>query len=308
MVQYLRHNQIDKTKWDNCIEHSFNKLPYAFSLYLDIVSPNWDALVYGDYKAVMPLTQRKKFGIQYLYQPVLSQQLGVFSTIENDIFNIDPFIEAIPKSFRLVEIAINSKNIVSDNFKGIQKIERNNYVLPLTEKYETIQRGYSKNHRKNIAKFNEQVVDYEIKLVTFSEFHQNKIGFINKWKNKFSSRSRHDYFNILKNFEAIGKTKTYFIYDNQKSLLAGICYIYVNEMVTIQTFLTETGRKSGVMYFLIDQFVKENATKNLTLDFMGSMIPGVAYWNKGFGSVEINYNFLRLNRLPVIIKWIIGKR
>jgi hypothetical protein len=77
VIQYLTHNQIDKKKWDATIAECGNI--YAFSWYLDIVHPHWEALVEGDYQVVMPITGGKKFGINYLFQPYFVQQLGVFS-------------------------------------------------------------------------------------------------------------------------------------------------------------------------------------------------------------------------------------
>ncbi|OIP03307.1 MAG: hypothetical protein AUJ97_04685 [Bacteroidetes bacterium CG2_30_32_10] len=59
-IRYLKHKEIDKDKWDNCIEKAFNGIIYAYSWYLDIVSENWDALIEDDYKTVFPLTQKKK--------------------------------------------------------------------------------------------------------------------------------------------------------------------------------------------------------------------------------------------------------
>ncbi len=46
------------------------------------MAKQWDALVWNDYEAVMPLTWNRKYGIAYLYQPFLTAQLGVFG---NDI-------------------------------------------------------------------------------------------------------------------------------------------------------------------------------------------------------------------------------
>src|ERR1700692_3437990 len=80
MIHYLKHNAIDKRRWDEAIDRAFNGMIYAKSWYLDIVSPQWDALVSDDYRAVMPLTWRRKFGVYYLYQPFFTQQLGVFTT------------------------------------------------------------------------------------------------------------------------------------------------------------------------------------------------------------------------------------
>ncbi|MEI7803415.1 MAG: hypothetical protein WCI97_12250, partial [Bacteroidota bacterium] len=77
---YLKHAEIDKTKWDHCVKNSINHLPYCYSWYLDVVSPGWEALISGAYKYIFPLTHRRKARINYLYQPYFTQQLGLFSS------------------------------------------------------------------------------------------------------------------------------------------------------------------------------------------------------------------------------------
>lgn len=81
-IRYLKHNEIDKIKWDHTIKNSFNHLPYAYSWYLDCVCPNWHALVTENYEFVFPITLRRKAGVKYLYQPYFTQQLGLFSVEE----------------------------------------------------------------------------------------------------------------------------------------------------------------------------------------------------------------------------------
>ena len=100
-IQYLRHGQIDKTKWDACIESSPNGLVYGYSFYLDQMAGNWEALVMGDYKTVMPLTTRKKYGIQYLAQPFLVAQLGLFGN-EIDAGLMEKFFRAIPPPVQIL--------------------------------------------------------------------------------------------------------------------------------------------------------------------------------------------------------------
>ena len=65
-IRYLEHSEIDKAKWDLNINQALNKLPYAFSWYLDVVSPNWHALVSDDYNFVFALTWRKKLCLSLL--------------------------------------------------------------------------------------------------------------------------------------------------------------------------------------------------------------------------------------------------
>ena len=116
-ILYLTHSEIDKTKWDACIDTAGNGLIYAYSFYLDHMANHWNALVLSkglhsenDYEAVMPLTWNKKYGIRYLYQPFLTAQLGVFGKkiIEDQVSS---FIKSIPASFRFIDISLNNKNI-----------------------------------------------------------------------------------------------------------------------------------------------------------------------------------------------------
>ena len=97
-IRYLAHDEIDTTKWDQCIGHAPNGLIYGYSYYLNQMSKQWDALVLNDYEAVMPLTWNRKYRISYLYQPFLTAQLGVFGQgISSDL--LEAFLLAIPAKF-----------------------------------------------------------------------------------------------------------------------------------------------------------------------------------------------------------------
>ena len=93
---YVENKNIDKVKWDRCIETAGNGLIYANSFYLDAMAKHWDAIVLNDYEAVMPLTWNKKYGIYYLYQPFLCASLGVFgNNLTGEI--LYSFLNNIPK-------------------------------------------------------------------------------------------------------------------------------------------------------------------------------------------------------------------
>ncbi|MBT3423267.1 MAG: hypothetical protein HN431_10725, partial [Bacteroidetes bacterium] len=73
MFKLFSHNNIDKAKWDACIEHSSRPSVYAISWYLDAVSPEWMGLIKADYTEVIPICWRKKWGVKYVYQPPYTQ-------------------------------------------------------------------------------------------------------------------------------------------------------------------------------------------------------------------------------------------
>ena len=148
-IQYLLHQQINKKKWDDCINNAANGLLYAASTYLDGMAIQWDALVLNDYEIVMPLPCRKKYGINYLFQPSITPALGVIGNgITAEI--ITAFLHAIPNKFKVWDISFNRSNKIL--FTNATVIARNNYVLNLNNSYNQLKQNYSENINRNIAK------------------------------------------------------------------------------------------------------------------------------------------------------------
>ena len=81
-IRFIKNNIIDKKKWDLCVEGSVNRTHYALSWYLDIVADKWDAVVYGDYELIFPVTYKNIIpfipAIKIISQPMFCQQLGFF--------------------------------------------------------------------------------------------------------------------------------------------------------------------------------------------------------------------------------------
>lgn len=77
MIKHHRAHEIDRERWDECIRKSFNGIIYAYSWYLDIVCPSWEALIEGDYKIVMPLSIGKN-GTALFVPTIFCSAIGCF--------------------------------------------------------------------------------------------------------------------------------------------------------------------------------------------------------------------------------------
>ena len=139
----LQNAEIDKQKWDSCLNDCSYGLLYARSFYLDIMSPGWQALVFDDYQFIMPLTCKKKFGISYLYQPAFTQQLGIFGTEVpgNDI--IKAFLHRASAFFKFAEINLNYKNNIDDFSK-----RKTNLILSLGSSFDEIKNNFKRDFVK----------------------------------------------------------------------------------------------------------------------------------------------------------------
>ena len=77
-ISIIPSYNIEREKWNDCINRSSNAIIYAGSNYLDHLADNWSGLVLNDYEQVMPVGWRKKFSVRYSYQIPFIQQLGIF--------------------------------------------------------------------------------------------------------------------------------------------------------------------------------------------------------------------------------------
>ena len=298
-IQYLSNKEIDKPKWDACIEQASNGLIYAYSFYLDAMPKHWDALVLNDYEAVMPLTWNRKYSFYYLYQPAFTASLGVFGNNLNKEL-IDDFIRSIPSKFKLIEISLNAGNIIGDS--KTFSLLRSNYILHLNKSYDQLYKAYRDNHKRNITKaFQlECSVNREVSVDEIIQLNKEQLQHIDGTKPE-------DYLNFKKFHELLknsGKAKTYAILDPKNKILSSAVFFFsLNRAYYILVGNHPDGKTIGASHALIDAFIKDHADQNLILDFEGSDIRNLAFFYSGFGATEEIYPALKINRLPFYVKW-----
>jgi hypothetical protein len=296
-IKYIKHADIDSEKWQQCIENAPNSRLYANEWHLDRTAEIWDALIWGDYEYVMPLPVRTKMSISYVYQPLYSQQLGIFPAPGNQIATT--FYQTLYKAFRYTDIQINSENPIIKSDNSISFSPRKNYLLPLNHDYNSISSNYSKNTKRNIAKANQNNLNLiaGIRLEDFLEF---------KKENLSTKLSKAD-FGKLKNIVAFGQYKgigeVYGVYSPDNKLCAAVYFCrWKDRVIYLNAASSNSGKELGAMYFLLDNFIRTNAGRELKIDFEGSMIPGVERFYKGFGAMAETYFQLQINRLPLLLK------
>lgn len=298
-IQYLEHKNIDKQKWDRCIDRAGNGLIYAYSFYLDHLSPGWDALVAGDYETVMPLPWKKKMGVSYLYQPFLVAQTGVFGNNLSASL-VEDFIEAIPSKFRLIEIPLNTDNIIDSMPHELSL--RANYVLDLRPSYDEMYSGYRENSKRNIKRAEKLgctiVKNFAPEKVTDLALEQMRTR--EKVVVENAARFKELYYFLHPEQMAT----TYGIELNGKLIASCIFFFSHNRAYYILVGNHPDGKTIGASHMLIDAFIKDHAGEPMVLDFEGSDMRNLAFFYTSFGATLENYPFLRINNLPFYMKWL----
>jgi len=276
-IKHLTHSEINRQKWDNCLQNAANALVYAESWYLDIVSPNWEALVTDDYEYVMPLPVKRKYSVSFLVQPPLTQQLGVFSSHNIDENIVNQFIQKIP--YRSYDLNFNEKN---PNNNGIEHL---NFVLDLNRNYEDIFAGYSNNTKRNIKKAQQYPVEIKADLSAndFLEFYHA----IEKNYSAFPKAKVNTF--ILESCQR-ATTTLYGAYNENNKLTAVFCLLHSSQrLVYLLPASNREGKESLAMFKIVDEVIRKYANHNYVLDFDGSNIKNIARFYEGFGAKATCY-------------------
>jgi len=279
-IKYLKHKEIDKDRWNICVESASNTIIYAFSWYLDIVSPNWEALVFGNYEYVMPLPAKRKYCIWYLFQPRYTQQLGVFGNKPNSEM-IELFVKNIPRKFLVVDLNLNIEN---------QKAELlPNYELLLNKPYVQIKSSYSKNLKRNLSKSAKAdlVIKENIDLKIILDFLQRNSRF----------KLEQSHFTILEKLiiksKELGNGTVQSCFKHDKLVSFAFFLETEKRIIFLVGAVSDEGRKVGAMPFLIDNYIKINSESPKVFDFEGSKDGGVARFYGSFGAEMKNYYRLK---------------
>lgn len=299
MIQYLEHKAIDKAKWDAIVAECGNI--YAYTWYLDIVHPGWEALVEDDYQAVMPLTGRKKFGVNYLFQPFFVQQMGVFSKSSVTAEKTEAFLQAIPSKYRFAEIRMNEGNTFAEGAQGVEY--HRNVLLDLNQEYEAIRANYHQNTKRNLTKAeacNLQLVNTVIPYHVVALFRDNRGALLDKWGDAE--------YDVLTHLAQVAQKRNaaFMLGVSEKGVGQLICaaiFMKTKDRITfLFSGLTEEGKQRQAMTYLLDQVIQQYSHRPMTFDFEGSDDDNLARFYLGFGGEEIKYPSYTFNRLSPIGK------
>ena len=280
MMRRVKYHEIDFQKYAACLESSEQKNWYAKKEVLDELSGNWEVLVYNDYKAVLPVPLKKKFGINFVIMPLFCQQLGIFSEKDDAEIN-DRFLQCLKKYYKVFLYSFNYHNSFSENIK-----KKKNYTIPISD-YVILRRKKYFKGRKSTAKCAQHLIYKEIELnaehITFIEKHFKGL------KKEKDIKKFRGYMNFLHQNNSLKLCAAYL-----KEKLINVA-VLVNEntqlsllaLINDETYKTENGPS-----FLIDKIL-DNYIHEKEFNFMGSNIRGIEIFFKSFGAELQEYPYLQ---------------
>ena len=300
MIKHQRHDEIDKQQWDAMLLRCQDPLWYMQSWVLDISSPYWEALIDVEKEALMPLLWRRKFGVDYLYQPYAMQQQGVFAAKPTGEL-AEAFLNAVPSRFRYWDIHVSTSMRVEAH-ADLRVSNNTDQVLPLTGSIETLRAAYSQGHRRNLRKAGDGVgpvtsdlgVDEFVAL--FERTTAARFGGVPEGGLELLRR-------LMQEGKVRGQCRVLAIKDGGQAIAAVCLMEWEGRCILLKSANDEAGQERRAMFHLVDECIAQYAGTGRILDFAGSNTASVARFNAGFGARSTVYLHLVRNRLPAPLRW-----
>lgn len=292
-IQYLKNSEIDIELWDDCVKQSLQGFPYAYSFYLNIVAPGFSGVILNNYEAILPLPTKSKFGIKYVFRPLLCQQLGIVTKKKIEETTIKKMINCIPKEIRYINYGTSGKLGNTGSFTP-----KNNYILHLNKPYPTNLANYKYNTRRGVKIALKQQLKFveDIPASSIIELMQQTFDRSNLILND------ENYTDLKCLLDALYANKlgnSLGIFDERNELIAVVYYIKTGKrIINLINASTAFAKKNNSVMMLIDQVIKKYSDTNYIFDFEGSNIPSVARFFRSFGSEKTEYYNWCWNRLP----------
>ncbi|KUJ52953.1 hypothetical protein [Chryseobacterium sp. JAH] len=272
MIKRLKYKEIDFVKYTKCLENSEQRKYSAAKDYLDITSDkNWELLVYNDYEAVMPIPFVLKFGLKIVHNPMLCQQLGIFSAIDSVEIN-EEFLSYLEKNYLIRIYPFNDANHFNSDLK-----KKKNYII-YPDSYENVYSKYSPKRKRKLRSEEEILRNSEIQVIKFNEAEK----FIQS--NFLGANKENDVARFIGIFKKFSHSEYVFFYAYYfKSQITNVIAVYSDEKTNalLGTFNDKNYVKFSGASILIDNVLKENIEKKI-FDFEGSELPNVEEFFRGF--------------------------
>jgi hypothetical protein len=295
-IEYLKNEEINFMKWDNCINNSHNGNIYAFSWYLDIVCEDWEALIESDYESVMPILPASKAGLKFTFTTYLANQLGVFSTEILDEAKVNAFTKKLQEIYPNFFINLNKFNNIAKEL--FSQVLIPTYEFDLIGDYNRIRTNYSQDNLRDLT----DAENHNISIIR-GMLPNDFLQFIAQKHIVTSANLKTRDIRKLRKIIAFvmqhGLGEIYSAYGPNNTLEAAVLFLKSNRKINLLfTAITREGLNMKAMHKVVDQYISKHAGENLTLNFENLAVPDRKAFCQGFGSKEYHYTHLRNPEIP----------
>lgn len=301
--------------WDRFVDESPQGCLFCRSWWLEAVCPEGFevlALRKGDrIVAGMPLARYRKWGLEAVHMPQLTQTLGPLlapptsdryeKALSAEMDALAALVEAIPPVAHFNAFCHYSlTNWLPFHWAGYEQTTRYTYVIDDLSNLDAVFAGFSHSKRKNVKKAEKAVeVREDMPPREFYGHHERSM----RQQGDTISHSFELFERIHRATAERDAGKTWYAVDAEGNVHSAIFVIWdAASAYYLISSIDPDYRNSGSPTLLVQRAIEHVAPLTKAFDFEGSMIPGVESSFRKFGAVQKRYFHLHRNALPLVVR------
>ncbi|MEZ4884326.1 MAG: hypothetical protein R3E32_06255 [Chitinophagales bacterium] len=314
---FLSRNEIADHQWNDFVAASPQGCIYHCTWYLDVVCPNWSAIVIGNkqhWNAVMPLPMSQKMGVTYALQPQFAQYSGVLfrpqegkqlTQWNNKKRWCEAIVKHIPTSIKLFKFTFAPQFDYPLPFywRDYQLEVKYTYWLSLEATAKELEEGFDKSVRQAIRKSKEQGL-----TLIESDSIGDLLQFSLQQKKYLPDNQYQKLPQLWEALKQREKGMVLEVRDKAGELQTGGLFLKDTERwITIfGSNSNPENKETGAVAFMLSEAIQmaKEADGVDFFDFEGSMIEGVERFFRNFGGNPVPYLLISKNTLPKAVKWL----
>ena len=301
----------DLGEWDRFVDESPQGCIFCRSWWLEAVCPGgFEILVLrrgGRIVAGMPLVRYRRWGLDAIHMPQLTQTLGPLlappasdryeKALSTEMELLAELVEAIPPAAHFNAFChYRFTNWLPFHWAGYEQTTRYTYAIDGLSDLEAVFANFAHSKRKNVKKAEKLVAVRED--MPPREFYGHHAASLRKQGDTIFYS--YEFFERIHRATAErGAGKTWFAVDPEGHVHSAIFVIYDARSAYYLISTIDPGyRSSDSATLLVMRALEHVATVTDRFDFEGSMIQGVEASFRKFGAVQTPYFHIHRNRLP----------
>lgn len=269
----------------------------------DCGKDNWDVLIVekgGEIAASMPIYIKRKYGIKYITQPILSQTSGIHIiypenqkyerrlSYEKEVMNeIIDQMEELDVAYYQQNFHYSVTNWLPFYWRGFQQTTRYTYVIEDLRDLDKVYMDFSNNVRRRIKKAS-KIVSIKDNLSIEEFYNINTMTFDRQNLDipySLESLTRLDNSCIKHNCREI------FYAIDENNVIHGALYIVWDDNSTygLMAGANPKYRNSGASTLLVWNAIKHSSEKVNKINFGGSIVEPIENFFRPFGAVQKPY-------------------
>lgn len=268
-LQIIERSQLDTNRWNELVKSS-NASVYNQLHYLDTLSENWCALVWGDYAGAMAIPYTVRLGVKGVFTPNFIRSLDWMGEKPDDFRDVERLLR---KQFKRANFNTNEA-LFSDSSER---------VYQYFETEEALQLG--SQSKRSIKKF--EKTGLQVEQINVSEALPLVISELQAKVKELKAVDFQRFEKLLLEYDT-NQCHCYGI--KGETLHAAIILIeWNNELLHIKSGVDTFGKQHGFMHALMNDVIQKTFEQGKKFSFEGSFVDSVRQFNLGFGAKDKTY-------------------